>query len=294
MSEPVKLHARLAAPIDTVRRAITDAAALRVWLAEHAEVELPGRYEFWGRYTPDGDVPHQRPLHVDDDTLRLAWVLDGVETTTEFQLRAESPESTVITLSQSHFSFEEAISGTGGIRGVLQTFWSLSIANLAAHLEGRELLPKVDFTSADFRGEMLIDAPAAKVYESLTDSEQTSAWFGFPIGIEPWVGGRYAMGGFDDGYAAKVVDLDPGRKVSVDWGPTGVTTWELAESGGKTKLTFVQSGFDEANPPYAAWAGSVAGLAELRRYHEMKDWQPIWLGVDMPGAEQAEAATTAG
>ncbi|PZG00017.1 SRPBCC family protein [Micromonospora deserti] len=291
MTEPMKLDARLAAPVEAVRRALTDPAELRVWLAEHAEVELPRRYEFWGRHTPEGDVPHQRLLHVDDHTIRFGWLLDGVETTTEISLRADGPDSTVISLSQSHFDFAEAISGTS-IRGVLQTFWSLSVANLAAHLEGRPLLPKVDFTSADLRGELLIDAPMAKVYESLTDSEQASAWFGYPIGIEPWVGGRYAMGGFESGYAAKVVDLEPGRKMSVDWGPTGVTTWELAESGGKTRLTFVQSGFDEQNPPYAAWAGSVSGLAELRRYHEVPDWQPIWLPAEIPGLQPETADAT--
>ncbi|MEV4545777.1 SRPBCC family protein [Micromonospora echinaurantiaca] len=288
MSEPMKLHARLAAPIDAVRRALTDPAELRVWLAEHAEVELPGRYEFWGRFTPEGDAPHQRLLHVDDDTLRFAWLLDGVETTTEFALRAEGAETTVLTLTQSHFDVNEMMSGSS-IRGVLQTFWSLAIANLAAHLEGAPLVPKVDFTSAELRGELLIDAPMARVYESLTDSEQASAWFGYPIGIEPWVGGRYAMGGFDAGYAAKVIDLEPGRKMSVDWGPTGVVTWELAESAGKTRLTFVQSGFDETNPPYAAWAGSVSGLAELRRFHEVADWQPIWLPAEIPGLEPQPA-----
>ncbi|MFD0783920.1 SRPBCC domain-containing protein [Micromonospora azadirachtae] len=287
MSEPMKLHARLAAPVEVVRRALTDAAELRVWLAEHAEVELPQRYEFWGRYTPDGDAPHQRPLHVDDEMLRFAWTLDGVETTTEFQLRAESADSTILSLSQSHWDFADVISGA--IRGVLQTYWCLSTVNLALHLEGRPLLPKVDFTSTEMRGEILIDAPAAKVFTSLTDSEQASAWFGHPIGIEPWVGGRYAMGGFESGHAAKVVDLDPGRKISVDWGPIGVTTWELAESHGKTKLTFVQSGFDEAQPPYAGWAGSLSGLYELRRYNEMADWQPMWLAEE-PSAEPETAA----
>jgi uncharacterized protein YndB with AHSA1/START domain len=280
MSDLLTVRARLAAPVETVRRALTDPAEVRVWLAEHAEVDLPRRYAFWGRYTPEGDAPHQRLLHADERTLRFAWTLDGVETTTEFELTPEDG-STVLTLRQSHFSFEEAMSGSS-IRGVLQTFWALAIANLNAHLEGRPLLPRTDFTSADLRGELLIDAPMDKVWTSLTDSEQASAWFGFPIGIEPWVGGRYAMGGFDAGYAAKVVDLTPGRALSVDWGPTGVSTWELAESGGRTKLTFVQSGFDEGNPPYAAWTGSVAGLAELRRFHEVADWQPIWLDVEMP------------
>ncbi|WP_233559065.1 SRPBCC family protein [Micromonospora radicis] len=60
-----------------------------------------------------------------------------------------------------------------------------------------------------------------------------------------------------------------------------MASWELAESGGKTRLTFVQSGFDEQNPPYAAWSGGVAGLAELRRFHEVLDWQPIWLPAEM-------------
>ncbi|MFI7026105.1 SRPBCC domain-containing protein [Micromonospora sp. NPDC049900] len=276
MTEPMIIAARLDAPIARVRQALTDPAELRVWLAEHAEVELPHRYEFWGRYTPEGDAPHQRLLHVDDERLRFAWLLDGVETTTEITLRPDGPDATVLKLSQTHFDFNDVINGTS-IRGVLQTYWSLAIANLEAHLTGDPLLPKTDFTGTDFRGEMVIAAPADKVWESLTDSEQASAWFGYPIGIEPWTGGRYAMGGFEHGFAAKVVDLEPGRRMSVDWGAPGVTTWELAESEGKTKLTFVQSGFDEQNPPYAAWSGSVSGLGELRRFHEMPNWQPIWL-----------------
>jgi uncharacterized protein YndB with AHSA1/START domain len=280
MSDLLTISVRLAAPAERVWRALTDPAELRVWFAEHAEVDLPHRYEFWGRYTPDGDVPHQRLLDADDHSLRFAWVLGGVETTSELELKPEG-ESSALTLRQSHFVFAEALDGST-IRGVLQTWWSLALANLNAHLEGRALLPRTDFTSADLRGELTIDAPMDRVWTSLTDSEQASAWFGFPIGIEPWVGGRYAMGGFESGYAAKVVDLEPGRKMSVDWGPTGVSTWELAESQGKTRLTFVQSGFDETNPPYAAWSGSVAGLSELRRFHELADWQPIWLAEELP------------
>lgn len=194
MSEPMVLRARAAAPIKEVRHALTDADALRGWFAEHAEVDLPRRYEFWGRYTPEGDGPHQRLLHADDDTLRFTWLLDGVETSTEIRLAEEGPESTVVTLSQSHFDFAEALSGST-IRGVLQTFWCLSLANLMAYVEGESITPRTDFTSSDLRGEVLIAAPIDRVFESLTDSEQASQWFGYPIGIEPWVGGRYAMGG---------------------------------------------------------------------------------------------------
>ncbi|GAA3134917.1 SRPBCC family protein [Streptosporangium carneum] len=276
MSEPMKLHARVQAPLEKVRHALTDAGELRVWLAEHAEVDLPHRYEFWGRHTPEGEAPHQRPLHVDDRTLRFSWLLDGEETTVEFSLLEETPDSTVLTLSQSHFDFQDVITGNS-IRGVLQTFWSLAIANLVDHLEGRELTGRCDFTSPVFEERALVGASPEKVYESLTDSEKVSSWFGYPVGIEPYVGGRFAMGGFEAGQAAKIIDLEPGHRMSVDWAEGGVTTWELEESDGRTRLTFVQSGFDTGRPPYGAWMGWLSGVAELRRFHELDGWRPIWL-----------------
>ncbi|HKQ41455.1 MAG TPA: SRPBCC domain-containing protein, partial [Pseudonocardia sp.] len=55
----LRVRAVVPAAPKVVHEALTDPAALRVWLAEHAEVDLPDRYEFWGRYTPDGAAPHQ-------------------------------------------------------------------------------------------------------------------------------------------------------------------------------------------------------------------------------------------
>src|SRR5215218_589267 len=97
---------RIAAPAQAVHRALTDPAALQVWLAEHAEVELPDRYQFWGRFTPDGEAPHQRLLHADDSSLRFDWELDGVPTTVDIGLTAESGLGgdsgwTLLTLTQT-------------------------------------------------------------------------------------------------------------------------------------------------------------------------------------------------
>ena len=50
------LRVRAAAPLARVWQALTSASQLEVWLAEHAEVDLPRAFTFWGRYTPDGDV----------------------------------------------------------------------------------------------------------------------------------------------------------------------------------------------------------------------------------------------
>jgi uncharacterized protein YndB with AHSA1/START domain len=285
MTEPdLRLRAVVPAPPKTVYEALTDPAALRVWLAEHAEVDLPGRYEFWGRYTPDGAEPHQRVLHVDESTIRFAWTVDGVETTAEFQL-AETEGGTLVTLSQTDLpSFEDVLADTAGARGALQTFWSLSIANLADYLAGRALTPKCDFTSTDLRAEVVIDASPEAVFDSMTQPEHFRRWFGAHVDIEPRVGGRFAMGGFDlDPGGITFVEFEPGRRATLLFADGLTSSWELEGSDGKTRLTSVQSGFDPTNPPYPGWAGWLNGLAELRRYHELPDWRSIWRQIQVAG-----------
>ncbi|MFC5832871.1 SRPBCC family protein [Nonomuraea insulae] len=275
MTEPMIIRARVSAPVKEVSNALTDPGSMRVWLAEHVEMEAPDRFGFWGRTTPEGDAPHQRLLHADERTLRFSWLLDGEETTVELVLEEDGDDRTIVTLSQTHFDFEDVITGKS-IRGVLQTYWGQVLTILAEHLEGREPTPMQDFTSPEMRVEVSIDASPSRVFESLTSSEEVTKWFGYPIEIEPFVGGRFAMGGFESNPdPAKVLDLEPGRRLSVDWGAPGVGTWELEGSEGKTRLTMVQSGFDAERPPVAAWGGFLSGLAELRRYHEIADWRPV-------------------
>jgi uncharacterized protein YndB with AHSA1/START domain len=283
----LRLRAFVPAPPKTVYEALTDPAALRVWLAEHADVELPGKYEFWGRYTPDGAEPHQRLLYVDERTIRFAWTVDGVETTSEFQLDEEE-DGTLVTLSQTDLpSFESILADTAGARGALQTFWTLAIANLADYLAGRALTPKCDFTSADLRAEVVIDAAPEAVFESMTQTEQFCRWSGANVEIEPYVGGRFAMGGFDvDPGGVKFVEFEPGRKATLRFADGLTASWELEGSDGKTRLTSVQSGFDPANPPYPGWAGWLAGLAELRRYHELPRWTSIWRQIEVTGVPE--------
>lgn len=283
MSETVTLRARVDVPVERVHRALTSADELRVWLAEHAEVDLPNRYAFWGRFTPEGDAPSQTLEHVDDKSLRFTWHVGGEDTTVEFSLAADDT-GTVVTVSQSHFpGWPDAVRETG-VLGWLYTYWALNLANLAEHLKGRELTPKADFTTTDMRAAVDIAAGKEAVYRALVDAEEYSRWFGAKIDIEPWVGGRVAMGGFENNpEPGKVLDLAENERMSIDWGDDIVSTWELAESGGRTTLTFVQSGFVDGRTPYGAWMGWLSGVAELRRYVELPDWRPIWLQPDVPG-----------
>ena len=290
MTEPseMRLSAVMPAPPEAVHTALTDAATLRVWLAEHAEVALPDRYEFWGRYTPDGAEPHQRVLHADERTLRLAWTVDGVETTVEITLSENEHEDaggTLLTLTQSDLpSFAEVLSDKAGPRGELQTFWSLAIENLSDYLSGRELTPRCDYTSPELRASLVIDAAPEAVFDSLTQPDHFRKWFGANVDIEPHVGGRFAMGGFElDPGGAKFVEFEPGRKATLRFADGQTTSWELDGSDGKTRLTVVESGFDVDNPPYPGWAGWLTGVAELRRYHEVPRWRTIWRHIEAPG-----------
>jgi uncharacterized protein YndB with AHSA1/START domain len=281
------LTAVLPAAPKVVYEALTDPAALRVWLAEHAEVELPDRYEFWGRYTPDGAAPHQHVLHVDEHTIRFAWTIEGVRTTSEVEL-AEDPDGTLVTVSQTDLPpFEDVIADKAGARGALQPFWGLAIANLADYLAGRPLTPKVDFTSTDMRAEVVIDAAPEAVFDSMIKPAHFREWFGANVDIEPWVGGRFAMGGFEvDPGGAKFVEFEPGRKAAILFADGITSSWELAGSDGKTRLTLVQSGFDPTNPPYPGWAGWLGGIAALRRYHELPEFTSIWRKIEIAGVPE--------
>lgn len=285
MKEPdLRLRAVVAAPPKNVYEALTDPAALRVWLTEYADVDLPGTYAFWGPSTPDGAEPRQRVLHVDDSSIRFAWTVDGVEATVQVEL-AEDEDGTLVTLSQSDLpSFAEVLGGTAGNRGSMQTFWTLAIANLADYLDGREPTPKCDFTSPHLHASVTIDATPDDVFASMTEPAQYRKWSGVHVDIEPYAGGRFAMGGFELNPAgAEFVAFEPGRKATLRWPDGQLDTWELEGSGGKTRLTLMQSGFDPANPPYPGWIGLLSGVAALRRYHELPQWRTIWREMAIAG-----------
>jgi uncharacterized protein YndB with AHSA1/START domain len=292
VNAPMKLRVRVRAPLKDVHHALTDAGALRTWLAEYAEVDLPHRYQFWGRYTPDGAEPRQELHHADERTLRFSWKVGGEDSDVEISLAEEGPDATIVTVSQTNVPDAAEAMAETSIRSTLHSYWSLTLANLVDHVEGRELNPMCDFTSPEMRAEVVVDAPREAVYDSLMDPAKFSRWMGAKIEIEPRVGGRWAMGGFElDPDPARILELEPDRKLSFGWSDGTTAGWELADSDGKTRLTFVQSGFDTGKPPYGAWMGWISGVAELRRFLEVPDWRPIWVEIDVPGMPEGMLTT---
>jgi uncharacterized protein YndB with AHSA1/START domain len=278
----MKLRARVAAPADAVWNALTDPAALRVWFAEHAEVDLPQRYEFWGRYTIEGSEPRQRLVEVGDKTLRYEWL----GTTVDIAVTEQDGVSSVAVQQTGLPNAEEMLAQDQPL-SLMHTFWALAMVNLADYAEGREITGRVDYTATSLRTEILISASPEDVYHSLVDEQTFSRWFGARMQMDHHIDGRWAFGGFDaDPHPAKIVDIQPARKLAIAWNDGVVTSWELDGSEGKTRLTFVQSGFmDNGERGYGSWTGWLAGFADLRRLHEVADWRPTLSDVHLEGLD---------
>ena len=276
------LRTPVGAPPEAVYAALTDAAALEAWLAEHAEADTDrGIFEFWGRLTPEGERGRQRLLAAEPDRrISFSWALEDTETTVDIALEAQDG-GTLVTLI--HSGVPPRASGEAyWVRDLLM----LSLANLASYCEGRGIGPRCDFTAFrahEARGSVDIDAPASEVFASLAEPAQLDRWIAEHAEVEPEVGGRYDFG-WDHG-PVKILELEPDKVLAYSWrqswedeqGPNStVVRWELDGSQGRTHLTIVHSGFGADRRTEGYQLGWMEFLASLKRMHEVG---PAWRSV---------------
>jgi uncharacterized protein YndB with AHSA1/START domain len=284
-TDPLRLRVRINAAPDSVFRALTDADSLTVWLAELAEVSLDeGRYEFWGRFVPQGDRARQRLLGCEPDrSLRFAWAFAGADgasngdgSTVEMSLEHAPDGATVVALAHSGTPAGGSANPTA-----LQCFWHVSLGNLSAYCEGTPTAPSFDFTvpaQGEARVRSAIAVSPDEVYSSLMDPVQVNRWAGGKAVIEASVGGRYDFG-WDHG-PGQILELEPDRLLAYSWrypgSPETIVRWELRSSRGHTFVTLVHSGFaddDLAEQFRQGWPGF---LMEIKRQLEVgPSWQPI-------------------
>jgi uncharacterized protein YndB with AHSA1/START domain len=146
-------------------------------------------------------------------------------------------------------------------------------------LEGRAYTPKCDFTSTYLRDQIVINAPPEAVFDSLINQAKFNQLFGYPIEIDPRVGGRWAMGSAEIDYApvGTIIALYPGRKLSMAEEGGGTVTWEIENIDGKTRLVFLQDSTGMERSAYPGWCAWLSAITELRRFHELNNWRPTWL-----------------
>jgi len=274
-TDSLRLRVRIDADPDTVYKALTDGDELMDWFAESAEVDLDqARYQFWGRYAPQGDRPRQTLTgHETGRALRFTWAFDDATSTVEITL-APDGEGTEVTVEHS---------GVAADAIAVKCFWYVTLANLAAFSESRQTMPPFDF-SVPAQGDALvrtvIDVPVEEVYAALLDPAVVSKVAGAAATIEPSVGGRYDLG--FDGYGPdRIVELDPDKTIAYSWRNHGgagesVVRWSLRSSRGAAYVTLVHSGISDDALAERYRQGWPPYLVELKRLLELGPaWQPL-------------------
>lgn len=275
-AESLRLRVRVDAGPDTVFRALTDSDELVEWFAESAQVDLAEpRYEFWGRYTPQGDRPRQALTgHEAGQVLRFTWSFDEGPSTVEISLTPDG-DGTVVAVAHDSAATDPVS---------VKCFWYVTLANLAAFSESRQTMPPFDF-SVPAQGDALvrtvIDAPVEEVYAALLDAEQVSRVAGAAATIEPQLGGQYSVAW--EGYGpARIVELDQDKTLAYTWRNHGgagesVVRWTLRGSRGATYLTLVHGDIADDALAERYRQGWPPYLVELKRLLELGPaaWQPL-------------------
>jgi uncharacterized protein YndB with AHSA1/START domain len=275
------MQVKIQAEAARVFQAITTTTALETWFCEHADVNLSvQQYDFWGRFTPDApDKAHGKHPIVDITDNRLLtydWHVKSIDTRVTLKLLGRDGH-TILTLRQTNTQ-----SGSHQNAG-LEDFWFLSLENLRRYLDGKPSEARVDFThpmKGDIQHSTEIDASPARVFEVLLRPDELERWIATKATVDPQVGGD-----FDWGWGmppAKIIELEPDKKlaVSADEGTpenpkTTVMTWTLEENAGKTRLTFVHSGFaddEDTSGIHAGWRNFMNWVRSIAEYGAA--WQP--------------------
>ncbi len=281
MKPPLRVQIKLRTTPSQIYTALTDTAALETWFAEHAEVDLEaGRYDFWGRYTPENpdreSGRHRIQTQQANKRLQFMWHWHGQATIITYSLHPRE-DHTILAIEH-----ERGHHGSHTIGDyTMEDFWFLSLENLRRYLDGKPSDARVDFSQpmvGDIEHTIEIDAPASRVFEVLIKPAELERWIARRSTVEPRVDGTYDLGWESMG-AMKIVDLEPDHKlaytmVEMDESES-IVTWTLAESGGKTRLTIVHSGFglDEPNGGQnAGWRNFQGWVRSIAEYGA--DWEP--------------------
>ena len=248
--------------------ALTTAAELERWFAEHVEVDARagGVFKSWGRFTygaPSKRAGGPITLYERDRVLAFEWTFDGVPSCVSWTLDRDAADPEKTTLALRH-AFDRR-SGIGYEHELVDDLWRLIMGNLDAHLRGGSGIVRPDFTKpdAEIRLSIVIDAPREKVFRALTDPDVLAKWFSLPLSqrpvVDPRAGGTYNLNWVYDvggkqvtAGTSRILDIVENERLVTDWldwrGDSSRKpqrlAWLLENVGGKTKVTLVHDGFE--------------------------------------------------
>jgi uncharacterized protein YndB with AHSA1/START domain len=268
-----------------VWRALTDAAELRAWFAEHAEVDPRpgGAWRFWGRHSlgvPTPDDADQRIAALEPQRrLAFAWTWCGVPTRVELALEPREWREFAIGTDPPSRPPEPgcALTVTQSFDGTLpfprpehlaDDHWRLAVANLFAHLDGSDVvLPDYADPAPEVRRSILVAASPAAVFRALTEPALLNRWFAADARVDLRVGGWLDPGwageaqrtepgdpGAPGEGALRILELVPDHRLVLAWPdwrgspdvPMQRVSFELTPEGSSTRVELVHSGFVRA------------------------------------------------
>lgn len=199
----IDLEMTFPAPPQRLWAALSEAAWLERWFAEHAELvgdpAAPGIFRFWGRYSPGnpGRDAAEHPITAFEIGRRLtfAWpwsTADGAERTTRVAWEVGPDGSDGSRLHLLHEDVGEWQSGFSWA-----DYWYSVLEILRARLAGREPGVRPDFSRElvdPVTLALTLDAPPEEVFEALIDPAQLTRYFPTTAEIERREGGRIDFG----------------------------------------------------------------------------------------------------
>jgi uncharacterized protein YndB with AHSA1/START domain len=130
-----------------------------------------------------------------------------------------------------------------------------------------------------------IKAPVSKVWAALTESDLIAQWFGDTVEFDPSPGGGGLFGWEQHGQFRVLVEhIDKPKTLVYRWarevdvdpveGNSTVVRFDLAEIEGGTRLTVLETGFEQLVDPQSAHDANAEGwraeLAELVEFVESR------------------------
>jgi uncharacterized protein YndB with AHSA1/START domain len=211
---------------------------------------------------------------VENRLIEFEWALRGSGSVVQFEV-LPSAQGSILTMY--HRGFPEARPNQSSIGD----FWSHSLEGLRHLLEKDEEYRLLDYGSeqkGDVTVTIDIDVAPTMVFHALTDATQMERWIGSKGSIDPRPGGKIDFGwGMGP---TKILEIVPDEKLSYSWQwegePETITSWTLEGSGGKTRVTIVQSGFApdrNSEDYYIGWCKFAARLKSV--LEEGSDWERV-------------------
>lgn len=281
------------APAEEIYAALIEANSLTQWFAEHTDISIEdNRYDFWGRFTPGApgrEQGHHRLIRVIPNRLvEFEWRLRDTDSLVQYEIH-QNTSGCVLTMYHRNLPLAKLRQSSIG------DFWSHGLEGLRHWLEkGRayQLLDYAESQRGDISVVVDINVAPALVFNALTDSTQMERWVGSKGSIDPKPGGKIDFGwGMGP---VKILEIVPDKKLSYSWQwegePDTVTTWTLDSSGGKTRVTIVQSGFAperDGEDYFIGWSKFALRLKTM--LEEGPDWNHVRVYANK---ERSEITTT--